>query len=444
MAVPKAKSLYRCTECGTTSPRWSGQCAGCGQWNTLEEAVAPSAQAANRARAVATPQVVASAALLANKPLTRLNTGMPELDRALGGGVVPGSFLLLGGEPGIGKSTLTLQLAAQFAARYGKVLLVSGEESAEQIALRATRTGAAAEWLHIAALTDTDEIVATAEAENPVLLIVDSAQVMSSAQLPSSTGSTPQVRYLAEQLLRYAKTSRVPVVLIGHVTKDGDLAGPRVLSHLVDAVLQLEGDAHRDIRLLRASKNRFGATSEVGVFQMTGEGLTDVANPSELFLEGRSTDAVGSCITATVEGTRPLLIEVQALTAPTVFGYPKRTSSGFSLNRLNLLIAVLERHAGVKLDSNDVYVNIVGGATLNEPAADLAVCLAIASSKLKIPLPQKLAAWGEVGLTGEVRAVSQSQMRMKEAKNLGYTQMVDVGRLRTIGGVLEGKRGKEK
>lgn len=365
------------------------------------------------------PISAASARQLAGKPLARLSTNFEELNRVLGGGVVPGSFVLLGGEPGIGKSTLTLQLAAHFAVTNGIVLLASGEESAEQIALRAHRTGCAVEALQLISLNDTDQLLATAEATRPALLIVDSAQVFSSSELPSQPGSLPQIRNLAETLLRFAKSTGTPVILIGHVTKDGELAGPQVLSHLVDVVLQLEGDPHRDLRFLRANKNRFGATSEVGVFKMAEKGLEDVANPSEFFLTSREAGVAGSCITCTVEGTRPVLVEVQALTAPSVFGYPKRAASGFNLNRLNLILAVLQRHAGLKLDSSDVYINVVGGFRLGEPAADLAVALAIASSRLQKPVPENIVAWGEVGLTGEIRPAAQSELRARETKKMG-------------------------
>ncbi len=342
----------------------------------------------------------------------------------LGGGVVPGSLILLGGEPGIGKSTLTLQLAANFAEREGKVLIVSGEESAEQIALRAERTKNSHPKLHILSENTLENFLATAEAEKPKLLIVDSVQVMASLELPSMAGSIPQVRATTEKLLRFAKTTRTPVILIGHVTKDGDLAGPRLLAHLVDAVLTLEGDPHRDFRLLRTTKNRFGATSEVGVFEMRENGLIEVKNPSAAFLEGRAENSFGSCVCTTMEGTRPLLIEVQALTSPSSFGYPKRTASGFDLNRLQLIVAVLQKHAGIRLDSSDVFVNVVGGFRLREPAADLAVALAIASSKSKTPLPPDLAAFGEIGLTGEIRMVSQIDKRKKESQNMGFGKVV--------------------
>ena len=369
---------------------------------------------------------------LAATPLSRIATGFSEADRVLGGGIVPGSLILLGGEPGIGKSTLTLQLAAKFAESAGKTLLASGEESAEQIALRAVRLKNSHEKLHIFSENTLENLLATAEAEKPKLLVVDSVQVFASLESSSMPGSIPQIRLVTERLLRFAKSTRIPVILIGHVTKDGDLAGPRLLSHLVDVVLTLEGDPHRDFRLLRTTKNRFGATSEVGVFEMRENGLVEVKNPSAAFLEGRAENPVGSCVAVTVEGTRPLLVEVQALTSPSVFGYPKRTASGFDLNRLQLIVAVLQKHAGIKLDSSDVFVNVVGGFRLREPAADLAVALAIASSKKKIPLAVDLAAFGELGLTGEIRFVSQSEKRSREAKKMGFQKIASGQEFRSL------------
>ena len=374
---------------------------------------------------------------LAATPLARIASGFAEVDRVLGGGVVPGSLILLGGEPGIGKSTLTLQMAAKFAEIVGKTLLASGEESAEQIALRAVRLKNSHARLHIFSENTIENILATAEAEKPKLLVVDSVQVMSSLESGSMAGSIPQIRLVTERLLRFAKTTRTPVILIGHVTKDGDLAGPRLLSHLVDVVLTLEGDPHRDFRLLRTSKNRFGATSEVGVFEMKENGLVEVKNPSAAFLEGRAENPIGSCVAATVEGTRPLLVEVQALTFPSVFGYPKRAASGFDLNRLQLLVAVLQKHAGIKLDSSDVFVNVVGGFRLREPAADLAVALAIASSKKQIPLAVDLAAFGEIGLTGEIRFVSQTEKRSKEAKKMGFTKIASSAEFRSLAAAVK-------
>ena len=436
----KSKTVFVCESCGVEAPRWSGQCSGCGEWNTLtEKSVTVSAR--KSLGGGNSPSVKAvkpeAAHQLAGKPLLRLSSGIGEADRVLGGGFVPGSIILLAGDPGIGKSTLTLQLAAEFADKSGKTLIASGEESAEQIALRAQRLKKAHQNLHIFSENNLETILATAVAEKPKLLVVDSVQVIFSHESASMPGSIPQIRLVAERLLRFAKTTGTPVILIGHVTKEGDLAGPRVLEHLVDVVLTLEGDPHRDFRLLRGIKNRFGATSEVGVFEMKELGLIEVKNPSAAFLEGRIAHPVGSCITATLEGSRPILVEVQALTSPSSFGYPKRAASGFDLNRLNLLIAVLQKHAGVKLDTSDVFINVVGGMRLREPAADLAVILAIASSKSKTPLPDDLVAWGEVGLTGEIRAVSQNEKRRKEAKNLGFTKVLSSEEFHTLAQVLK-------
>ncbi|MFA6458489.1 MAG: DNA repair protein RadA [Patescibacteria group bacterium] len=431
------KSVFVCEKCGARSPRWAGQCSSCEEWNTLtEESVAPKLFG-QKERPVGQILEAATAEKLAATPLARIASGFAEVDRVLGGGVVPGSLILLGGEPGIGKSTLTLQMAAKFAEIIGKTLLASGEESAEQIALRAVRLKNSHARLHIFSENTIENILATAEAEKPKLLVVDSVQVMSSLESGSMAGSIPQIRLVTERLLRFAKTTRTPIILIGHVTKDGDLAGPRLLSHLVDVVLTLEGDPHRDFRLLRTSKNRFGATSEVGVFEMKENGLVEVKNPSAAFLEGRAENPIGSCVAATVEGTRPLLVEVQALTSPSVFGYPKRAASGFDLNRLQLLVAVLQKHAGIKLDSSDVFVNVVGGFRLREPAADLAVALAIASSKKQIPLAVDLAAFGEIGLTGEIRFVSQTEKRSKEAKKMGFTKIASSAEFRSLAAAVK-------
>lgn len=427
-----SKKVFVCEKCGTSSPRWSGQCSACGEWNSLVEQEIEQKAFGGRKKVAGKAGKAESADKLVRSPLTRLQTGISEADRVLGAGIVPGSLILLGGEPGIGKSTLTLQLAAKFADAVGDVLMVSGEESAEQIALRAERTQHAHPKLKILSENALENFLATAKVEQPKLLVVDSVQVMSSLELPSVPGSIPQVRTVTERLLRFAKTTGTPVILIGHVTKEGDLAGPRLLAHLVDVVLTLEGDPHRDFRLLRTTKNRFGSVNEVGVFEMQEKGLIEVKNPSAAFLEGRAKNPVGSCVAVTVEGTRPLLVEVQALTSPSSFGYPKRTASGFDLNRLQLIIAVLQRHAGIKLDNLDVFANVVGGFRLREPAADLAVALAIASSKNKTPLAPDLAAFGEVGLTGEIRHVSQAEKRKKEAEKLGFKKIVSGKEIRSV------------
>jgi len=427
-----AKSVFVCEKCGSQSPRWTGQCPVCREWNTLIEEIVETKIFGRKEQAAGTISKAATAKKLAATPLLRIASGLSEIDRVLGGGIVPGSLILLGGEPGVGKSTLTLQIAAKFAETIGKTLLASGEESAEQIALRAIRLENSHSRLHIFSENTIENILATVKSEKPKLLVVDSVQVLASLESGSMAGSIPQVRLVTEKLLRFAKITRTPIILIGHVTKDGDLAGPRLLSHLVDVVLTLEGDPHRDFRLLRTTKNRFGATSEVGVFEMKENGLIEVKNPSAAFLEGRAENPIGSCIAVTVEGTRPLLVEVQALTSPSVFGYPKRTASGFDLNRLQLIVAVLQKHTGIKLDSSDVFVNIVGGFRMREPAADLAVALAIASSKKKIPLSQTLTAFGEIGLTGEIRNVSQTKKRLQESKKMGFGKVASGREFRSL------------
>lgn len=426
------KTVFICEKCGASAPRWSGQCKLCGEWNSLSEQVVQATPKGLSQTNTASPAKTHAVNSLAEKALTRFSSGISEADRVLGGGLVPGSLTLLGGEPGIGKSTLTLQLATKFSENIGNTLIASGEESAEQIALRAKRTKNTHPDLHIFSDNNLETILATTEESKPKLLIVDSVQVISSTESTAMPGSIPQIRLVAEKLLRFAKTTGTPVMLIGHVTKEGDLAGPRVLEHLVDTVLTLEGDRYHNFRLLRSLKNRFGSTNEVGVFEMCEAGLKEVANPSAAFLAGRADNPIGSCITATLEGTRPLLVEVQALTSPSTFGYAKRTASGFDLNRLNLLIAVLQRHAGVKLDSSDVFVNVVGGIRLREPAADLAIALAIASSKAKKPLPADLAALGEIGLTGEIRSVSQVDKRENEAKKMGFGKVLSGREIKTI------------
>lgn len=352
----------------------------------------------------------------------RLKTEIGELDRVLGGGFVEDSLTLLTGAPGIGKSTLTLQICRAMAQLGRKVLYVSGEESVGQISSRAKRLKIS-ESLAVVNLNHLESIVAVIQKSHPQFIVIDSVQVMASEELGSQAGSISQVRYVAEELMKVAKGNAIPVLLIGHVNKEGQLAGPQVLTHLVDAVLYLEGDSTSQFRLLRSTKNRFGTVDEVGVFTMEESGLQEVKNPSALFLEGRSETPIGSAIVPVLEGTRIFLVEVQALTSHTNFGYPKRTASGFDLNRLNIILAVLSRYAKMNLDSSDVYVNVVGGLKLKEPAADLAVALAIVSSKLKKPLPGDLVAMGEMGLSGEIRSVSFAERRLKEIEKLGFKQV---------------------
>jgi DNA repair protein RadA/Sms len=427
--VARARSVYACTHCGAQQPRWLGRCPECGAWSTLvEEAAAGAGGGAPRDLLRVEPgpgggakprqlrEIEASAT-------PRRATGIPELDRVLGGGLVPGSVVLLGGEPGVGKSTLALQLAAGLQS-LGPFLYVTGEESPEQLRLRAQRLPVVPEQVFVLAETRVEALVEPWRALAPAVVLVDSIQTLATDRVESAPGSVAQVRESAALLASTAKASGAALILIGHVTKEGTLAGPRVLEHMVDVVLGFEGDRGQAFRLLRASKNRFGSTQEVGVFRMTGAGLEGVANPSELFLAQRRTGAPGSCIAPLVEGTRPLLVELQALVAPAGYGTARRTCIGIDDGRLALLLAVLDRRGGVDLVSCDVYVNVAGGLRVVEPGADLALALAIASSRLEIPLPADVAACGEIGLGGEVRRVARSELRVREAARLGFRRVL--------------------
>jgi len=426
----KLKTIYICTKCNAKTPKWSGQCLQCGSWNSMVEDVEdvnPKKQSIKLAKPVQ-PTVTINDIHIKKQ---RLITKITEFDRVLGGGFMTDSLVLLVGDPGIGKSTLTLQICEKMAEIGRKVLYISGEESVEQISDRANRLKSK-NPINLLNLNDLESILATLEAEKPGFVVIDSVQVMTSGDIASQAGSISQIRYVTEQLMQVAKGKNIPILLIGHVNKDGNLAGPQVLSHLVDTVLFLEGDNFHQFRLLRATKNRFGAVDEVGVFSMSENGLMEVANPSALFLEGRSDNPIGSVIVPVLEGTRTFLVEIQALTSYTHFGYPKRTASGIDLNRLNIIIAVLERYANIKLDSSDIFVNVVGGLHLNEPAIDLAVAMAIASSKLQKPLPSDLAVIGEIGLSGEVRGVPQTEKRVKEAEKLGFKRILSAKCVKTV------------
>ncbi len=416
--MAKAKTVYSCTECGGMSPKWQGQCPQCGVWNTLVETVA--APPATRFRSVAgKSSPVRTLGSIDPRASPRFPTGVEEFDRVLGGGLVPGGVILLGGDPGIGKSTLLLQaMAAIGAAR--KALYVTGEESVEQVALRAQRLGLINAPVSILAEVQLEAILATVGAEAPEVVVVDSIQTAYTEALTSAPGSVAQVRECAAQLTRMAKEQGVVVILVGHVTKDGAIAGPRVLEHIVDTVLYFEGDTHSSFRLVRAIKNRFGAANELGVFAMTEKGLKGVTNPSALFLSQHAESVPGSAIVATLEGTRPLLVEIQALVDPVQGAMPKRLSVGLDPQRLALLLAVLHRHGGVQTAGYDVFVNAVGGVRINEPAADLAILLAVQSSLRNLPLPPKTLVFGEVGLAGEIRPVQRGQERIKEAAKLGF------------------------
>lgn len=421
--MAKDKTIYTCSECGGTSPKWLGKCPNCGAWNTLEETVAEtSSPSKNRFQSLAKSQPVATLSEIEAGDVARTPTGQEELDRVLGGGIVAGGVVLIGGDPGIGKSTLLLQ-AVDAMSQQMKVLYVTGEESGAQIALRSHRLGLNGSQVRVLAEINLEKILATIEAEQPAFCVIDSIQTLYSEQLSSAPGSVAQVRECAAQLTRTAKSGGTSMVLVGHVTKEGSLAGPRVLEHIVDTVLYFEGDTHSAFRLVRAFKNRFGAVNEIGVFAMTERGLKGVTNPSAIFLSTHDEPVPGSCVLVTLEGTRPMLVEIQALVdsgGPS----PRRLSVGLERDRLAMLLAVLHRHAGIDCMDQDVFVNAVGGVRISEPAADLSVMLAIQSSLRGKPLPRGFIAFGEVGLAGEVRPAPRGQERLKEAAKLGFSVAV--------------------
>ncbi len=420
--MAKRSSRYVCTNCGGTTSAWAGRCPNCGEWNTLqEEAVIDSGIAGGGVSngLILTPASVGS---MVSKDQKRLQTGIDDVDVVLGGGIVAGSVNLIAGQPGIGKSTLLLQLANAIAKKH-TVLYVSGEESGHQIGLRAQRLGVDSETLQLATTTSADDIAATVATKQYELVVVDSIQTVTVAAVSSAAGSVSQITNSTHLILNAAKQSGTAVVLVGHVTKEGSIAGPKVLEHVVDVVLQLEGDRYGGFKVLRAIKNRFGPTSEAGIFEMVGEGLRPVLNPSEALLAERQVSD-GSVVFATIEGTRPLLVEVQALVNKTSYGYPKRAASGIDLNRVNLLIAMLERRTKLRLGEQDIYVNIVGGMKITEPAADLAVCLAIGSAAKGLQLKSNAVVFGEVGLSGEVRHVPYMEKRLAEAKKMGFDSAI--------------------
>ncbi|MEO8155234.1 MAG: DNA repair protein RadA [Rhizobacter sp.] len=419
--MSKPKSIYTCNECGGTSPKWLGKCPHCNAWNTLVESVA-EAPSKHRYQALAAAQPVATLSEIEASDVDRQPTGIDELDRVLGGGIVAGGVVLIGGDPGIGKSTLLLQ-ALDSLSRNLRTLYVTGEESGAQVALRSRRLGLNGSQVRVIAEIQLEKISATIEAEHPAVCVIDSIQTVYSDQLTSAPGSVAQVRECAAQLTRIAKSSGTAIVLVGHVTKEGALAGPRVLEHIVDTVLYFEGETHSSFRLVRAIKNRFGAVNEIGVFAMTEKGLKGVANPSAIFLSTHGDPVPGSCVLVTLEGTRPMLVEIQALVdsgGPS----PRRLSVGLDRDRLAMMLAVMHRHAGIACMDQDVFVNAVGGVRISEPAADLAVMLAIQSSLRGRPLPRGFIAFGEVGLAGEVRPAPRGQERLKEAAKLGFSVAV--------------------
>ncbi len=418
--MAKHDVLFTCSNCDAQYPKWQGRCSQCGQWGTIEAGAAP-AVTSGKQRPTGTPGKTVSFVDLAGAPVPRTATGIAEVDRTLGGGIVPGSLMLLGGEPGIGKSTLALQITAGIRAA---VLYVSGEESASQVKLRYDRLGMQASNVQFLAETDLPTVLATLEASKPSLVVIDSIQTLFDPTLPSEAGSLIQVRVATVQLMAVAKQMQVPVLLIGHVTKDGSIAGPRVLEHLVDVVLTMEGDPYHAYRILRATKNRFGATDEVGVFDMAERGLVEVPNPSERFLAERPSQSSGSAVVPILEGTRAFLLDIQALVTPTVFGYPQRVASGFDSKRLQLLLAVLTKRVNAPLGNHDVHLNVVGGFRISEPAADLGVCMSVMSSFSDQPLPDRLSCVGEVGLGGEVRGVAHLTRRLAECAKLGFTEVL--------------------
>jgi DNA repair protein RadA/Sms len=420
--MAKIKTFFQCQACGYTSPKWLGKCPDCDAWNTMVEEKSLSGRHTGQSGATR-PQPLPLSAVSGSSG-RRISTGIRELDRVLGGGVVEGSVILVGGDPGIGKSTLLLQTAANLAGRPGTVLYVSGEESPEQIKLRAERLSVNSDTIILLPETNLEGILNAAAAISPGTVIIDSIQTMYTEEFPSAPGSVGQVRECAAKLVSFAKRSGTALFLIGHVTKEGAIAGPRVLEHIVDTVLYFEGDRGHSFRILRTVKNRFGSTNEIGVFGMTDSGLVDIENPSELFLSGKPRDVPGSTVVSSMEGTRPLLIEVQALVSPTTFGMPRRTCIGVDFNRVNLLVAVMEKMAGLHLGGMDIFVNVVGGIKIVEPAVDLGVIASIASSLREIPVHPRTVVFGEVGLSGEIRAVGQIDARIKEASKIGFQRAV--------------------
>lgn len=417
----KSRTIYYCAECGNETPRWAGRCTACGAWNTIVEQPDKKTVGKSVRYSTLSPIKVTAITDMETNEEIRFQTGMSELDRVLGGGAVKGSLVLIGGAPGIGKSTLMLQICKKLGEQF-KVLYVSGEESTRQLKLRAQRLQVESENLFVLSETNLDAVFSGVQEEKPDVLIVDSIQTLYNETIDSPAGGIGQVKDCTMKLMQLAKGENITVFVIGHVNKEGSIAGPKVLEHMVDCVLYFEGDQHMSYRILRAAKNRFGATNEIGVFEMLDRGLREVENPSEMLLSGRPEDAPGTCVTCVMEGARPILAEIQALIAPSNANYPRRTSNGFDNNRAAMLLAVLEKRGGLKVSQCDAYLNIIGGLTLDEPAADLAALVAIASSYLDKPVPTKMVALGEVGLSGEVRSISHMEQRLGEVQRLGFTK----------------------
>jgi DNA repair protein RadA/Sms len=422
--VAKVKTKFVCQECGYETVKWTGRCPGCSAWNTMIEEVEAVSKATGHPRIVTGPAKIMAIQEIPAQAESRFSCGLTETNRVLGGGVVPGSLVLLGGDPGIGKSTLLLQISYEIAAAGRRVLYVSGEESANQLRLRAERLGTVHDNLYVLAETDLDASLTLIQQQPPEFLIVDSIQTVYVPGLSSAPGSVSQVRECTSQLLRLAKALHIATFIVGHVTKDGNLAGPRMLEHMVDAVLYFEGDRHHTYRVLRAVKNRFGSTNEIAIFDMVQRGLQEVANPSEMFLSERSGQSPGSAVVTAMEGSRPLLLEVQALVAATSFGTPRRMATGADYNRVCLILAVLERRLGMRLQTSDAYVNLAGGVRVDEPAIDLGIAVALASSYRDRSLGKSDVFIGEIGLTGEVRSVSRLDVRIREAAKLGFRRCI--------------------
>lgn len=424
--MAKSKFVYTCNQCGYESSKWNGKCPSCGAWNSFEEELADAVSAVGNASSGSAPDLYDSILELADIGAdndVRYDTGLGELNRVLGGGLVKGSLVLLGGEPGIGKSTLLLQIC-QYLGEEHAVLYVSGEESARQIKLRAKRLGVDTENLYILTANDAEAVAATIAGSNIDIVIIDSIQTMSISRISSSPGSLTQVRECTNLFMRTAKGEEIPVIIVGHINKDGAIAGPKVMEHIVDAVLYFEGERHQSYRLLRAVKNRFGSTNEIGVFEMLDKGLAEVANPSQMLLSGRPHNVSGTCVACVMEGSRPILAEVQALAAKTSYSAPRRMATGFDFNRLNIIIAVLEKRLGVFMGSLDVYLNIVGGFRLDEPAADLPVAMSLYSGIMDKEIDEELVAFGEIGLGGEIRSVPHASQRIREAERMGFRRAV--------------------
>lgn len=421
--MAKSKYIYTCNQCGFESTKWNGKCPSCGAWNSFEEELADalpvSSISAVRGNAADLSDNILELEEIGVDSDVRYDTGIGELNRVLGGGLVKGSLVLLGGEPGIGKSTILLQIC-QFLGEDHSVLYVSGEESARQIKLRAQRLGVDTENLYILTSTDAESVAATISSSNPDIAIIDSIQTMSIGRISSSPGSLTQVRECTNLFMHTAKDREIPIIIVGHVNKDGAIAGPKVMEHIVDAVLYFEGERHQSYRLLRAVKNRFGSTNEIGVFEMIDRGLREVENPSQMLLAGRPHNVSGTCVACVMEGTRPILAEVQALAAKTSYSAPRRMATGFDFNRLNIIIAVLEKRLGIYMSTLDVYLNIVGGFRLDEPAGDLPVALSLYSGVMDKPIDEQLIAFGEIGLGGEIRSVSHISHRIREAERMGF------------------------